>query len=596
MKKKFGTFVACLLAGLMTLCSLTIPSFAAEEESTESYHAFIAIGADGANAGSWGLQYYGEGSESNAGAATAVEGELKNGETLTLSVEFAEEVTYTWFTAPCFVVEDPTTISANSTFEVKVLLDGKEIETDLSAGKTCWAEDTGSYKGNCMRIGGGYNEWGDKYIATAPAGFKKLEYQITPHILIAEETAGTLSTEEYPVFIGIGASQDWSLGYAGPNGTPSGVKEAVNGVLKSGETTTVSVTFEKVADYTWWVAPCMIIDDPSTLAANTTFDVKVYLDGVEVATDLTVGKNFWAENTDTYVDNCVRIGGGYNEWGDKYIAESPKNYTTISFEITPEIYISEPVEEEAYVSAAGPVDTNGTYNAYIGFQTPKYSFRNTFFDASYGLAAEDGKYFNQVTGWDADNNAVTLEGTFTDVQIAGNGTYTVTAEGLNFPEGEFASQDYLNLIFLSTDIPNTNEVTISDVELKIDGKSVELSNAGAIVSPDSKDYLTILLQNVWNDDVKTIGYYAVPMNKISITFTVSGFAYDKAAEVKEETPVVTETSVSTETAASVAVTEPAVTATSSSSALPAIIIIIVAVCAIAAGVCITISKKKKSDK
>lgn len=592
MKKKMKKLLASILAGAMMLSTLTLTA-AAEEESTESYHAFLAIGADGETAGSWGLQYYGDGAGSNAGEFTAVEGDLVNGETTTLSVTFEDTVSYTWFVAPCFVVDDPTTISANSTFDVKVLLDGQEVDVDMSAGKSCWAEDTGDYAGNCMRIGGGYNEWADKYIAEAPAGFKTIEFQITPHILIAEAVEGALSEEEYDAFVAIGADGEtagsWGLQYYGAD--VDGVT-AVNGKLKSGETTSISVTFEDTVSYTWFVAPCMIIDDPSTLAANSTFDVKVLLDGEEIATDLSAGQAFWAEDTGDYAGNCVRIGGGFNEWADKYIAESPAGYKTIEFQITPQIYTAAPVEEEEYVSAAGPVDVNGQYNAYIGFQTPKYSFRNSFDDATYG---RDSEVFNQVTGWDADNNAVTLSGDFTDAVIAGNGTYTVSAENLAFPEGEFADQDYMNLIFLSTDIPNTDEVTISDVELKIDGKSVELAEAGAIVSPDSKDYVNILLQNIWNDDVKTIGFYGVPMEKISITFTVSGFAYDKAAE---EAPAEAPATETTEAPAAETTEAPATEAVEAeNSGNGGLIAGIVAVVVVACGACgVVVAKKKKSSK
>ncbi len=91
--------------------------------------------------------------------------------------------------------------------------------------------------------------------------------------------------------------------------------------------------------------------------------------------------------------------------------------------------------------------------------------------------SDDGvEFFTHFTCWDADNNAIKREGTFIDAVIAGNGTYTVKAEGLDLA-GDFDSQDYMNLIFLSTDIPNTGEVTISDVSLKVDGKKVELPDA-----------------------------------------------------------------------------------------------------------------------
>ena len=184
-----------------------------------------------------------------------------------------------------------------------------------------------------------------------------------------------------------------------------------------------------------------------------------------------------------------------------------------------------------------PVDLNGVYHAYLGLQTPTYSFRNAFDEESYGREAEGGKYFNQITGWDADNNAVTRAGTFEDVEIKGNGIYTVKVTGMDLA-GDFDSQDYFNLIFLSTDIPNTGEITISDIVLSVDGMTPEIN---PILSPDSVNYINMLIQNIWNDDVKEIGYYNVPPTEMSITFTVSGFAYDNEGEAPaEEAPAVEE--------------------------------------------------------
>ncbi len=189
--------------------------------------------------------------------------------------------------------------------------------------------------------------------------------------------------------------------------------------------------------------------------------------------------------------------------------------------------------EDGAATSAESVDLNGVYHAYIGLQSPKYTFRNAVDDATYGASVEDGKYFNQLTGWDEDL-AITVPGTFEDAEIAGNGTYTVAARGIQWPEGEFDDQDHMNLIFISTDIPNSGEIVISDVELKIGGSSVELAPAGAIVSPDNVNYLNMLIQNIWNGDVGTIGFYSVPFEEIEITFTVSGFAYD--AEATPEAP------------------------------------------------------------
>lgn len=249
---------------------------------------------------------------------------------------------------------------------------------------------------------------------------------------------------------------------------------------------------------------------------------------------------------------------------------------------------------EAEEAPKAEVDLNGTYNAYFGFQTPKFSFRNAFDDASYG---RDTEYFNKVTGWEG-SDAVELPGTFTDAVIAGNGIYTVSVNDLSFPAGEFDSQDYMNLLFLSTDIPNTGAITISDIQLNIDGRNVSIS---PILSPDSVDYVNMLIQNIWNDEVKTIGFYTVPMTNMSITFTVSGFAYDNpdatgktGDEKPAETPASSETtgdSASTDKADSAQTDAPA--AETSGVSPVVIVVIVVVVIAVIAGVAVVLAKKKK---
>lgn len=225
------------------------------------------------------------------------------------------------------------------------------------------------------------------------------------------------------------------------------------------------------------------------------------------------------------------------------------------------------------------VDLNGTYHAYLGMQTPKFSFRNAFDDATYG---RDTEYFYQVTGWDDSNNAIVHPGTFNDAEIKGNGTYTVSVEGLDFPNGEFDSQDHMNLIFLSTDIPNSGEITVSDVKLTIDGRDVALAAAGFIVDED-KPYIEVGIQNIWSDDLPEIGFYNVPMTSMSITFTVSGFDYDAAPAEEasaEEAPVVSEA--------------PTEEGGSNTGLIVGIVAAVVVVAGGAAGV--VVAKKKKGNK
>lgn len=249
--------------------------------------------------------------------------------------------------------------------------------------------------------------------------------------------------------------------------------------------------------------------------------------------------------------------------------------------------------------AAGPaeVDLDGKYNAYIGFQSPSYSFRNAFDDATYG---RDTEYFNQITGWDASNNAVVIPGTLTDTVIDGNGTYTISATGIEFAADDFASQDYMNLIFISTDIPNTGAITISDIKLNINGRDV---STNPIVSPDSVDYLNMLIQNIWNDDVATIGYYDVPVTDINITFTVSGFNYDNPdatgdvdaapaddASASEAAPADTQADNTDEVSA----IDTGADASASGVNPVVVVVIVVVVVAVAAGVVVVLKKKKET--
>lgn len=393
--------------------------------------------------------------------------------------------------------------------------------------------------------------------------------------------------DEYQMFLAIGADakadDDWGYLYYG-NGASSNAGDvtATDATAKVGDTVTIGVSFPTEVIYTWFMAPVLVAENVGNV--DYTID-SVKIDGEDVTDkiDFSAGKAFWYEGTGDYSETqAVRLAGGYNEWGDKYMAESPKGFKEITYTIT-----LNAVEEGAAAAAeetvtVAPVDLNGTYNAYIGIQTPNWSFRNAYDDATYGLGTD---FFNQITGWDADNNAITIPGNIHDTVISGNGTYTVSIDGLSFPDGEFSTQEFLNLIFISTDIPNSGEITFSDVKLTIDGKNVDLPN-GAILDPDSKEVTKLLLQNIWNNDCKEIGYYAVPMTDISITFTVSGFAYDNEASA-ETTETVAESTP--------AETTPAAEETSSNTGL--IVGIVVAAVVVIGGVVagVVVSKKKKAN-
>ncbi len=402
-------------------------------------------------------------------------------------------------------------------------------------------------------------------------------------LFVAPVTADA-AEDEFLVFIALSAdaaeSGDWGYQYFGPDATNNmGDVQAVTQTVKNGETATVSVTLPTEALYTWFVAP--VIDSKGDVfAADSTFETTVKIDGKEVTPDLAAGDAFWYEETGAVgKEAAVRLAGGFNEWGTKYIAESPTGYTTIEYTITPHIMIA---GDAAATEAVAGVDLNGVYHAYLGLQTPVYSFRNSFEDEMYGKATD---FFSQITGWDADGNAINKGGVFTDAEIAGNGTYSVSVTDFDLT-GDFDSQEFFNLLFVSTDIPNSGEIKVSDVKVIMDGKEVYTFDEG-FQDPDTEDYVKVLAANLWNADLANgeLFYYAIPTESIELQFTVSGFAYDNANAVIEEKVE--------EVAAEPVVAEPVVEETKSNTGL--IVGIVVAAAVVVGGAAaVVISKKKKA--
>ncbi len=581
-------------------------------ESTETYDVFIAYGGDVVS-GDWGYQYYGEGSDV-VGAVTATNGTITSGGTTTVSLEFAEPVAYTWFMAPVITASGVT----EADFDVKVLIDGKDITDTINFAaddKEFWAEGTGAYtEEQCIRLAGGYNEWATRYIAESPVGFTKVEYVITANsIKVGGGAAGPVaSTETYDLFVAYGGdvvSGDWGYQYYGAGSDVTGAVTATDATIKVGETARVGLEFAEPVAYTWFTAPTL---GNAGNVVEADFTVKVFIDGEDVTDSINFAaddKNWWLEDTGAYLaangNQALRIAGGYNEWGTKYMAESPAGFTKLEFEVTANSIMVGGAAEEAE-PAQPSYDENGVYHAYFGVQTPTWIFRNAHDDATYG---KDSGCFDQL-GF-IDGEWIAQGGTFTDAEIAGNGRYTVGVTGYDF-SGTFQDQAILgadglfNLLFVSTDLPMNDNIVISNVTLKMDGKEI-VTQDSAFLDADSKEVKKILLANIWNKEITALPYYAAPTQSIEISFDVSGFAYDKAVEEapvestpaetkateesKVETPVETKAEVPAETTVDTSAdAEPA----SNNTMLIVIAVVVVAVVAVAAGV--VVSKKKKDGK
>ena len=195
-----------------------------------------------------------------------------------------------------------------------------------------------------------------------------------------------------------------------------------------------------------------------------------------------------------------------------------------------------------------------TYNAYIGFQTPAYSFRNAWNEAKYGKDSEFAGLFTTAAivwggndpdtypdytdNFDYDVDGYAIPVTYTDVQIDKDGTYKV---GITDFPWELDSSAGFNMLFVSTDIPYDKEnkksvATITDVKLLFDGvEQFKLDEAIVDEEEGNKSgYTRIDVTNDYNATAKEIGFHGTyPTNAVKtveIEFTVSGLPADEPVD------------------------------------------------------------------
>lgn len=162
-----------------------------------------------------------------------------------------------------------------------------------------------------------------------------------------------------------------------------------------------------------------------------------------------------------------------------------------------------------------------TYHAYLGVQTnPSWIFRNAWNDGSFG---QDYENFNSLS---QDGAPADIAGTFTDVEITGDGTYKVSLTG-----ADLSSEEKFSLLFVSTDIPLDAGVSITNVKVIIDGQT-KYTFDEAFLSPDDKEYMNVMARNIWNDDLggdDGLFGYTMPNDSVEMEFTVSGMGSGAAA-------------------------------------------------------------------
>ena len=238
--------------------------------------------------------------------------------------------------------------------------------------------------------------------------------------------------------------------------------------------------------------------------------------------------------------------------------------------------------------AEASVDLNGEYHAALGLQTStqKWIYRLGYYNDKYAGKKEWGSL---ATGEYGTEDYTRVKGKFTDAVIAGNGTYTVTLHNAYF-DGE---KDFSQL-HVSTDIPDTGQITFSNMVINIDGNDIKTYAEPYIdKDPVTGGYTCLVAINNWRTDLDEMNSNCVPesnKNDISITFTVDGFNYDNPSNMKEEISATVEPEVTpTATAAVTSLENVATEKQEESDEIPRpVIIISVIVIAIAAILGITI--------
>ena len=141
-------------------------------ESEEKYRIFASFGGDRNKKGDWEYQFYGGAYPEGMSGSEA---EIGVGDTVTVSISFDKKPVNVWCTCPILIGEG----IKDAEFTVKTFINGKEVKVNSDAGPIYWYESSGIFsETEAVRLYGGYNEWGTKYIKS-PSKVTEIAYEIT---------------------------------------------------------------------------------------------------------------------------------------------------------------------------------------------------------------------------------------------------------------------------------------------------------------------------------------------------------------------------------------------------------------------------------
>lgn len=249
----------------------------------------------------------------------------------------------------------------------------------------------------------------------------------------------------------------------------------------------------------------------------------------------------------------------------------------------PGVALADESSEEAIAAGKEAFDASGEteYHAYLQFQVDQsWVFRDTWTNPTTGRSYAD---FDKVLTTLEVEDPVVVDGTITDAVIKGNGTYTVKVEGLNNCTTTNASAA-VKILGVSTDIPSSSNVQITDVKTKIDNITAKEQPTAIIDSEEEErsKTMTVLCANLYRGTEDLSTEFKVPTDSIEVTFTVAGFDVDNP-DATEETPAPTQSENNSSSSDE-----------SSSSISAPVVVGIVVVVVVVIGAVIVVSKKKKN--
>ncbi|MCL2638380.1 MAG: hypothetical protein FWD48_08410 [Oscillospiraceae bacterium] len=313
-----------------------------------------------------------------------------------------------------------------------------------------------------------------------------------------------------------------------------------------GETATISITFDEPVKFDEnYAAIETSVPYPEYTAAITSFK----LDGAEIAMGAAFINDEGMEKGSTLrLTIC-------NRWNSDIEVQPLEvggldEFTSIEISFVVTVADADAVAVDAPVEAVaisdeidGAFDPNGTYMAFINIQSENWNFRDEWESKSFGANGSDwasngGSFdgsFDQL--FHTDNGI--RPGTFNNIELAGNGTYRVSAQDLTLAD----TCETFNILGVSTNIPLSGDaVQFSDVKVMMGGRTVSQfdgtpGNKAIVVGIDNNDkadFYRFHVINKWSSelggDAGLFGYMMPADGEVIIEFTISGFAYDKAEE------------------------------------------------------------------